>query len=292
MKFTQIIHLRLKLKMRIQTKCPICKSNDLQNLIQENVVGNGNNVFQERLENNNLLNYNEIVRDNPTIKKYVKRTYNLTIHQCLNCQHIFQTTVFNPDEEFEYHSLLFKGSNGTIDMIDDHFENAEIVLTELKAINNIFNFKNVLDVGASYGEFCFIAKSLKIKPYAYDICFDSNLILQNNSIDWFNDLESITKKFEVIRVSHVLSHIHNNLEDFIKKIISLLMDDGLIYFVDHELQNTKDLSIVKSPLLHVNIFSKKSLTLLINNFPELEEIENLPDINNMLFKCYRRKNVK
>lgn len=270
--------------MRLQKECPICNSTNVDIVLQENIIGNGNNVFQNRLESNNSIKYEALVKHNSAIIKYINRTYNLTIMKCLDCGHLYQYNIFNKKEEYEYHTNFFKKFK-TNDWFENYYELINIMVDELKILNSIKKFKSILDVGAGFGEFCFIAKVLKLDPYAFDICEESNKYLKNNSIKSFNDIKTIEKKFEVIRVSHILSHIHNDIKLFISSLIDLLDDDGIICFADHILDDSSDLSIIKSPLLHVNIFSNKSFKKLMNNF-SLKEIKI--DYNNSFFKCYKK----
>jgi len=256
-------------------RCPICGSESIKLLYQGNVIGNSSK------------GYSDVIKNNSAIKKYVKRTYSVVVKYCLDCFHGFQSEVFSPEEELEFHRSYF--ADGGESWIFDYYSNVDILVKEIKIIRNITSFKNILDVGASQGEFCFLLKALHITPTAFDLCTKTNKYLSDNNIECFSSIGGINRKFDVIRVSHVLSHIQNDVGEFVRNLTDLLNIHGIIYFVDHKL-NILDLSVIKSPLLHTNIFSEKSISLLIPDC--LEEVQ-VQDFNEdyLLFKCYRRKCV-
>jgi len=270
--------------MNLQDKCPICNSKSIRIIFQDKVIGNGHNEGQIRTK----YFFSPVIYNNPIIKKFLKRTYNLDIRQCNVCDHLFQYIIFNPYEELEFHQSYFKLTGIDNGFKINPYKEELLYIKELNFLFSNFNIKNILDIGSSTGEFCQIAKKYNINPSGVDLCLVSNNFLKEKNIECFESVDEIDKTFDIIRVSHVLSHIHNGIESFIKSLILKLKVGGIIYFIDH--LNNKTISPILSPLLHVNLFSDKSFNLLINKVSSLKLIKDLHDIydETNLFKIYRR----
>jgi 2-polyprenyl-3-methyl-5-hydroxy-6-metoxy-1,4-benzoquinol methylase len=252
-------------------RCPICGSGNIKTIYQSGVIGNSPN------------NYSAVVGSNPVIKKYVRKTYRVTVMHCIECSHAFQYDIFSPEEELEYHQSYLVNDNS---WISDHYQNVDALVEEVKEIRNITPFKTVLDIGASHGEFCFLLKALHATPTAFDLCTKTNKYLSDNGIECFSSIDHIDRKFDVVRVSHVLSHIQNDVYSFVKDLVNLVNTNGVIYFIDHKLD--ADLYTIRSPLLHTNVFSEESISLLIPDC--LVKVGDFSS-QDSIFKCYRRKCV-
>jgi 2-polyprenyl-3-methyl-5-hydroxy-6-metoxy-1,4-benzoquinol methylase len=201
-------------------RCPICGSDNIKTIYHGDVIGNSSNE------------YSSVVGSNPVIKKYVKRTYSVTVKHCMDCFHTFQYDIFSPEEEIEYHQSYLIDDDS---WISNYYDNVDDMIKEIKIVRSIAPFKTVLDVGASQGEFCFLLKSLHVTPTAFDLCVKTNKYLHDNSIECFSSIEDIDRKFDVVRVSHVLSHIQNNVGIFVKDLVDLVDSNGMIYFIDQNL---------------------------------------------------------
>ena len=259
--------------MRNQDNCPICESVNLICLKEDNPIGYGTG------SNSNEFEYNVNVIENPSVKKFVRRSFNLKIMQCKTCEHVFQYRVFTLEEEIEFYSTHYLEREPNDIIVCDPLMFTETVVQEIRYLNSIQKFRTILDIGAAFGEFCFLAKSLKLEPCAYDICTKSNNFLNNNAIEWYDDLTKINKKFDVVRISHILSHVHNNIKELISNSIGLLKPGGIIYFADHESNLPIDFEVLRGPLHHVHLFSKKSFNHLLSEFNDkIEIIQNAPKI--------------
>jgi len=262
--------------MRILSNCPICYS------IESKIIS-----FNRHHIDQNKYNFKPFTKDNDLFKKVNIVKYFFERNQCLNCDHIYERLVFDKSEEIEYHTAMYASNqNETINLFQDRFLNLEIMLKELKIIKDLIELESLLDVGSAFGEFCFLVKSLNLDVSGFDLCEKSNHYLRKHNINCYNSFKSIDRKFRIIRVSHVLSHIHNNLEEFVKKLFTYLQLGGIIWFIDH---NAKFFNINDSPLWHVNVFSETSSNLFFSRFFNLLEIKpsNL-NIDPYIFKVFRK----
>lgn len=138
------------------------------------------------------------------------------------------------------------------------YSKKEFSVSKLIAVilNYLFNFElyfgipekqknkaSFLDIGCGDGEIVYFLRKFGWKSFGFEIgkkkyqrqiYFNSNLL----RVNFFN------KKFNVIRLSHVLEHL-NNPDDYLNKIYKLLKKKGLLY-----------LSLPSSSSLNAKIFSK------------------------------------
>lgn len=269
-----------------QNKCPICKSSSIKKFLRDEVVGHGHYPFQKITK----YFFTAVVFHNPVIKKLLPRTYFLDIRKCEECNHLFQHKIFDPKGELEFHKAYYE-----ITGIDDGFRTSDYDedkanRDEIDFISSTFNGKTILDIGANTGEFCELARESNIVPTALERGLKAVDFLKSKDIECFEDSSEINKKFDIIRTSHVLSHMQHNIVDFINSLISKLNDNGIIYFIDHLNNNEENLNPILSPLLHVNLFCDNSFDLLIDNFPSLSPIDHDCKAynKNIFLKIYRR----
>ena len=94
------------------------------------------------------------------------------------------------------------------------------------------NAKNILDIGAATGKFLSIAREYKLDVFGVEYSsYASQEAKDKYGFNFFvGDLENFQsdEKFDLIHLNHVFEHLVNPNAS-IRKIDSLLSDDGIIY---------------------------------------------------------------
>ena len=265
--------------MKKLNSCPICDSVSLKTLQGKYTI------------NPEEYHFLSFVKSNPIFKRRFNKQYFFERCQCLDCEHIFEKVIFDPEDEIKYHTHMYTSNKEEkVELFEDYFSELDIMLKELDVIENLTDLGNVLDIGSSFGDFCVLAKTLNIDISGFDICHKANAYLMRSGINCYTHFNQLRTRFKVIRVSHVLSHIHNDIESFIGRLIDFVDFDGFLYFIDH---NARFFNIEESsPLWHVNVFSQKSFDLLLSRFNTLEEVScNEFQSSPYIFKIFRRVNA-
>lgn len=90
------------------------------------------------------------------------------------------------------------------------------------------NGKELLDIGAGTGDFLLALKNRNWEVNGVEPNFDARMRAQEKGVNLNIDIDSLpVKKYDVITLWHVLEHLPN-LELQIKKIVSLLKNDGTL----------------------------------------------------------------
>ena len=127
------------------------------------------------------------------------------------------------------------------------------------------NFTNLLDWGGETGINTPFLSSQNIKKFIYDISGNKK---NNNKITYLKNIKN--KKFDLITCLHVFEHIPYPLKELSRLVTSLKKNSYIYIEVPHESlidDNHLDkniLNLKKHWHEHINFFSKKSLTNLIN----------------------------
>jgi len=183
----------------------------------------------------------------------------------------------------------------SIDLYDNIIDNDEsLKKSELKFINQkksfykeikkiIRNFDkekiNILDFGAGWGHWLISGTGLSYNAYAFELSSSRIKFLLSNKINILNfeNLNSYENFFHYIKLDQVLEHLDEPNETL--KILKKLGKKNCIFFISvpdgtEIIKTERVLAIQKGPvqpLEHLNCFSKKSLTKMldINGFRPL-----------------------
>tara|TARA_Y100000591_G_scaffold316502_1_gene325169 strand:- start:222 stop:1043 length:822 start_codon:yes stop_codon:yes gene_type:complete len=226
-------------------------------------------------------------------KKYLRKLY-----RCKKCSHFFN---HHNHEKFLFKMYKNNYANYSYNKIEKTFSN--IYSLKKKESANYFRIKyfinylnklkimkpKILDFGSGIGIFPF-----KLKELGYDIEFCEKDYLSFNFIkkklnikpfcrDIFEYKNLSNKKFNVITCNKVLEHFSNkNLIRILRIFKKLLLKNGIMYIELPDGESASNINYERQEFFfeHFNIFSKKSISILLNqnNF-KIIKIQKIFEIN-------------
>lgn len=213
------------------------------------------------------------------IKKIPNSFRGSRLYICNNCSLLQTVYKKNYNQNKDPHSTKFKGerlitiSNGTRWGNVRHGKELRLN-AHIKFIDNIFlkeNIKSVFDDGANRGSFAKYCKKKKIYYAGSEpdlSCFLNYKNLKFNIHNLKTENFKTKKKFDLIYSAHTLEHV-DNLKKHLKKLNSLLKDDGLFFL---EIPNTNQVfytnKIYEEYFIdkHLNHFNPQTITSILENF--------------------------
>ncbi len=233
------------------------------------------------------------------LKKNVFDNYSVNVLKCNNCNHKFQE---NYDIEYneEYYSYYSNLLNKTKDEVfnNENYSNYKKLFNFFDKHVRKYNLsKNILDVGAGYGELVYFANQnqwnsigIELSKDAYKIANKFGVNIKNIPIE---DEFFRKKKYSIIVLTEVIEHVDdpNNL---ILEISKLLEVNGILYITTPNF-NSLDRYIMSSEWKvihkeHINYFTTNTLRRLIKNNKSLELI-NIKSTN-LVLELYKIKMIK
>lgn len=180
------------------------------------------------------------------------------------CGLVFQNDIFIEKSERD----MFINYYDKIPEQSIETDNDPNIYYEMDIISKLFDRPKMLDFGSFWGKFALISQHSTYFKEVY--CYELGKEKINHHIKiGLPILDKIDMHFELIRISNVLSHLHNNLLN----ILSDLIEKGEVIFIidwngDCELNESMPHC---KPLWHVNTFTSKSLEYIQDTF-SLKEI--------------------
>ncbi|MCU0433223.1 MAG: class I SAM-dependent methyltransferase [Bacteroidia bacterium] len=193
---------------------------------------------------------------------------NLIILQCNNCEFIFIPWYYRKSISYEN----YKGED-VLNQIrkGNDWLKVQRHLLRFKLIRKYIKSGKLFDLGAGWGHFLLAGKQLgydvygiEISKYPY-IYAKEDLKLPVDHIDFF---EMPPQKFDVITLWDVLEHI-DQADTFVKKCAEMTNPGGYIVLqvpqIDSFIAKRMKENWKMMGLDHVNYFSKKTITRILNN---------------------------
>lgn len=214
--------------------------------------------------------------------KFIKKFY-----QCKNCHHIFNIHSFlkniNKVYTDQYNKIAHNNLEGKFHEIISLKKNKSSNLNRLDFLFQYIKKKNkIIDIGSGIGVFPF---SLKQKGFKVDcVEYDKNANSFLNKIG-LNSLRKsiisykIPKKYDFITFNKILEHL--NIKQ-IKIILSNIHSGNKVYIEVPSIKaKKKGFRRQEFFLEHQNIFSKKSLEILVKKLNyKVIKISDIKEINN------------
>ncbi|MBD1140954.1 class I SAM-dependent methyltransferase [Pelagibacterales bacterium SAG-MED39] len=218
-----------------------------------------------------------------------KKTYERKLYKC-HCGHYYNIHKFSKFLKEVYKKNYSNYSHSDIEKKFNKILSLKNKSSNLKRINFIkmrINNKNeILDVGSGMGIFPY---TLKKKGYSVDcIESDKNMcnFLKKKKLKLVSQnllkIKNLKKKYDLITFNKILEHFELNK---IKKILinykKLLKPDGKIYIeVPDSLASKKGIDRQEFYFEHYNIFSKKSLKILLQDLDfKINYLKSIYEIN-------------
>lgn len=207
----------------------------------------------------------KIISDYKSSNKLFK---NKQIVECINCSLKSMHPLINEGDLDEYNKKYYNNAHNNLklDKLAENFFNSiakcRFHFLEKFLINKKINIKNILEIGPGRGHFYNQFKENKEKLNYSILETDQNLkdIFVKKNLKVYDHLDNIPENnYDLIIFSHVLEHI-NNPNTFLKKINSLLKENGVIFIEIPCLDYLyKD---IMEP--HIHFYDKATLSLLLN----------------------------
>ena len=164
------------------------------------------------------------------------------VYKCKTCNSIYLWPYISMVELSKlYESSYFTGEQSNLNVpstgSDYEVEFAENRIEKFKSTIELLlsfkpNAKNILDIGAATGKFLSIAREYKLDVFGVEYSnYASQEAKDKYGFNFFvGDLENFQsdEKFDLIHLNHVFEHLVDPNAS-IRKIDSLLSDDGIIY---------------------------------------------------------------
>lgn len=192
--------------------CRLCKSTDLQKVLQLRPTPPANELLGPETQN-----------DSPDY-------FPLDIYFCNHCKHVQLLDIVNPNRLFAHYVYM----SGVSKVFQKHFKDyAEITLSDYKIINGF-----AVDIGSNDGTLLSFVKELGNKVLGVDPAIEvSKSALEKGvpTINAFFDTElahSIVQKegkASIIYANNVFAHI-DSLEEIVQGVNILLDDEGVFCF--------------------------------------------------------------
>jgi len=248
--------------------CKICKSKKLV------FVKN----FKKKIFGENLFGLE-------TKKKYKRKLY-----KCY-CGHYYNVHNFSKFLEKVYKKNYSDYSHKDTQKKFNKILSLKNKSSNLKRINfiklRINNKKEILDVGSGIGIFPF---TLKKKGYSVD-CIESDknmcVFLKKKKLKLVSQnllkIKNLKKKYDLITFNKILEHFElKKIKEILLNYKKLLKPNGKIYIeVPDSLAAKKGIDRQEFFFEHYNIFSKKSLKILLKNLGfKINYLKSIYEINN------------
>lgn len=194
----------------------------------------------------------------------VRDAKELKILECSKCSLVYLSSVDHIDDDFYEESNMHK----EIDFKKWQNETAQDDERRFEFVKPMITNKAVLDFGSGNGGFATLAKEVTSNVAAVELEKAVVPHYEKNSIDLYNDLDKIDRKFDYITAFHVLEHL-SEPELILEKMKTLLNDGGKIIL---EVPNADDalLSIYESEAFskftywscHLYLYNQHTMGLL------------------------------
>lgn len=168
------------------------------------------------------------------------------------CGLVFQNDIFT--EECEHN--MFTRFYDTIPEQNIKSDNDVSIYKEIDLIKKLLGNPTTLDFGSFWGKFALTAQTW-FPVYCYEIGMKKYEYHKKLGL---RILDKIDRKFDLIRVGNVLSHLHNNL---ITILNTLIENATTVFIIDWDGDTALNEFMPQcSPLWHVNTFTSESLEYL------------------------------
>lgn len=152
--------------------------------------------------------------------KFMYTNSNVVI--CNNCKNVFKDYYPNEDEVISFYQncphdpkRLYKNKN-------------KKQFKFLKKHVKLSNVGSVLEVGSGpIGIFSKLPKS--INKYSLEVDKTVAKELNKNGIKTYSSMKEIDQKFDLIILSHIVEHVIDEIESYIRSLVELLNEDGVIF---------------------------------------------------------------
>jgi 2-polyprenyl-3-methyl-5-hydroxy-6-metoxy-1,4-benzoquinol methylase len=248
-----------------RSTCPICKGKDF------------NKIFEKSFEDKDTVRF---------IKTHFSKSFPIKIlkdkkfiiNECFTCTGLFQENILNKNFTNKLYEKYIIEKDSLIKKNIFTTRNFQVYLNELKFIEKNLNKKpkdiKILEVGAGWGYWAFLAKSCNFKIQAVDISKSRVKYMKRNGLNAHKNLDQIgNTKFDIIYSDQTLEHV-SSPNDSIKSFSKLLNKNGCIIlkvpsglFTKRKLnKNYKFTQDELIPFEHINIFTLKSFKFLAKKF--------------------------
>lgn len=203
----------------------------------------------------------------PVVSRNSSRTY----RRCRACGMVYMS--FTCEDEKKYQKAYFfedyKKQYGRT--YKEDFESIKAQgkrrLDVIRSIFSRFEEKNILDIGCAYGPFLSAAADAGLNPFGTDISQDAIEYVQTSlgipavtsAFPQINtESEFGIPQFDIVTMWYVIEHF-KNLDDVLKKVSSILKNDGIFAFSTPSgegvsAQSDKDLFYMNSPTDHFTVW--------------------------------------
>jgi len=194
----------------------------------------------------------------------VRDAKELKILECSECSLVYLSSLDHIDSDFYEDSNMHK----EIDFHKWQNETKEDDERRFEFVKSMITNKSVLDFGSGNGGFALKAKTVASSVATVELEKAVIPFYEKNSLDLYNDLDKIDKKFDYITSFHVVEHL-SEPEVILRKMKKLLNDGGKIIL---EVPNADDalLSIYESEAFskftywscHLYLYNQHTMNLL------------------------------
>ena len=243
-----------------RTNCPTCDS-----------------VFYKKLfsipyHSNEILSFLDDYYENKIPKEIFKNKF-YELLECNNCSLIFQRHIPDDDFSFElYENIISKEISLKKKLNNKNLNN--LYDKEIKLIKKIFNKKqiDVLEFGAGWGFWSMRALNLGLNVDCFELSKTRIEYMKNNNLNVLNDLDKLTKQYDLIYSDQTLEHIPNP-RSFFKDLLPNLKKSGYFMlnfpttynFKNKLKKNYKPKKDAAHPLEHINSFNRRSFRNIIKD---------------------------
>lgn len=225
-----------------------------------------------------------------------KKNFKRSIYVCKKCGHYTNQHSYSDFLKKVYKKNYAKFSYGKISKkfltIKNLPKNKSSNYFRCKfLIKNLYNMtdKKLLDIGAGFGIFAYTMKQYGWDVKALEVNRDLKSFILNKlkiktiGTDIIKKQFNKNKKFNLITLNKVLEHFdHLESLNILKKIKKILSPNGYVYIEvpNGEAAGKNGLNRQEFYLEHYNIFSMKSIKILLNNLNfKIFKIKKLKEIN-------------
>jgi len=263
--------LNNKIQFIERTKCPVCSSDNILNILTTSYKNENFKYF---------LMFEE------TFKAEFWREYNIgyfnnqhfTVSECKDCKFIFQKSILGDDglkrlydKWIDPQTTLERHCN------QNRLEKSRIFTQRLNIImrhfSNLSNI-NVLDWGAGFGDFCITSLNTGVSVTALEFSNERRIHLEKRGITVVGIEQLLENHYHFINIDQVIEHIAQPIE-FLNNIHKYLRDDGVLFIGAPNCKNVKQLAkkgilsqeLYKyiAPLQHLNAFTNRTLKKACQN---------------------------
>ena len=248
-----------------RSTCPICKGKDF------------NKIFERSFEDKDTVQFIK-THFSKNFPMKILKDKKFIINECFTCTGLFQENILNKSFTNRLYEKYIIEKDSFIKKKIFTTRNFQIYLNELKFIEKNLNKKpkdiKILEVGAGWGYWAFLAKSCNFEIQTVDISKTRVKYMKRNGLKAHNNLNQISdEKFDIVYSDQTLEHVSspNDSINFFSKLLNkngciiLKVPTGL--FTKRKLNKKyKFAQDELIPLEHINIFNLKSFKFLARKF--------------------------